>query len=65
MAVDTINSDLTFRMATESDLIAIIKILADDPLGALREKIALSPRPIYGHSTESKRQQSGIDGCGN
>ena len=33
------NPDLLFRLATEADLIAIIKMLSDDPLGALREKI--------------------------
>ena len=32
-------SDLTFRLATKDDLLAIIQMLADDPLGALREKI--------------------------
>lgn len=32
-------SNLTFRLATEADLAAVIGMLADDPLGALREKI--------------------------
>ena len=32
-------SDLTFRLATENDLIDIVQMLSDDPLGALREKI--------------------------
>ena len=32
-------SELTFRLATEDDLIGIIQMLSDDPLGALREKI--------------------------
>lgn len=36
--------DLTFRLATEVDLIAIIQLLADDPLGASREKI-VTPLP--------------------
>ncbi|QDK80040.1 GNAT family N-acetyltransferase [Spirosoma sp. KCTC 42546] len=32
---------LTFRLATENDLLTIIKLLADDALGALRENIEL------------------------
>ena len=32
-------STLTFRLATEADLMIIVQMLADDPLGALREKI--------------------------
>ncbi len=32
------NSPLTFRLATEADLPIIIQLLADDPLGAQREK---------------------------
>ncbi|WP_080240957.1 GNAT family N-acetyltransferase [Spirosoma rigui] len=32
---------LTFRRATEADLPAIIRMLADDPLGALRETVTL------------------------
>ncbi len=32
-------SELTFRLATEADLLPIIKMLSDDPLGALREKV--------------------------
>lgn len=40
-------SDLTFRLATEDDLIAIIQLLADDPLGALREKIETPLPPVY------------------
>lgn len=38
------NSDLTFRLATEDDLVDIINMLADDPLGAFREK-AQTPLP--------------------
>ena len=37
-------SELTFRLATEDDLITVIQLLADDSLGALREKIA-TPLP--------------------
>jgi GNAT superfamily N-acetyltransferase len=33
-------SELVFRRATESDLPAIVAMLADDPLGAARERIA-------------------------
>lgn len=40
-------SALTFRLATENDLIAIIRMLADDPLGASREKIATPLPPVY------------------
>ncbi|MGA0559312.1 GNAT family N-acetyltransferase [Larkinella sp. VNQ87] len=32
-------SELTFRLATENDLIAIVTMLADDALGAQREKL--------------------------
>jgi GNAT superfamily N-acetyltransferase len=39
--------DLTFRLATEDDLIAIIQLLSDDPLGALREKVATPLPPAY------------------
>ncbi|MVM34517.1 GNAT family N-acetyltransferase [Spirosoma sp. HMF4905] len=35
------NHKLTFRLATENDLVTIIKLLADDALGALRENIEL------------------------
>ena len=30
---------LTFRLATEEDLMTIVQMLSDDPLGALREKL--------------------------
>ena len=40
-------SDLTFRLATEADLIAIIQMLADDTLGASREKIAMPLPQTY------------------
>jgi GNAT superfamily N-acetyltransferase len=33
-------SDLAFRRATQSDLPAIVAMLADDPLGAAREQVA-------------------------
>ena len=39
--------DLTFRLATEDDLINIIQLLSDDPLGALREKVAIPLPPAY------------------
>ncbi len=32
-------SELIFRLATEADLLPIINMLSDDPLGALREKV--------------------------
>ncbi|GAB4017920.1 GNAT family N-acetyltransferase [Spirosoma migulaei] len=32
---------LTFRLATENDLLTVIQLLADDALGALRENIEL------------------------
>ena len=39
-------SELSFRLATEDDLTVIIQLLADDPLGASREKIAIPlPKP--------------------
>jgi len=34
-------AELTFRLATEPDLITIIKLLADDALGATRENVEL------------------------
>ena len=37
--------DLTYRLATETDLIAIVRMLADDPLGAKREDFRL-PLPV-------------------
>ncbi len=39
--------DLTFRLAAEDDLIAIIQMLADDSLGALREKIEMPLLEAY------------------
>jgi GNAT superfamily N-acetyltransferase len=40
-------SELTFRLATEKDLITIIQLLADDSLGALREKIEIPLPATY------------------
>ncbi|GAB3640808.1 GNAT family N-acetyltransferase [Spirosoma arcticum] len=40
-------SELTFRLATEDDLIAIIQLLADDSLGAIREKIEIPLPATY------------------
>lgn len=37
--------ELTYRLATEADLAAIIRLLADDPLGGKREAFAL-PLPM-------------------
>jgi GNAT superfamily N-acetyltransferase len=38
---------LTFRLATETDLPIIIQLLADDPLGAQREKAATTLSASY------------------
>lgn len=43
-------AELTFRLATENDLITIIKLLADDALGAARESIKL---PLYERYTKA------------
>ena len=37
--LEYMRSDITFRLATEKDLIDIVRMLADDPLGASRETI--------------------------
>jgi ribosomal protein S18 acetylase RimI-like enzyme len=37
----------TFRRATDADLPAIVALLADDPLGRLREDPASPPNPRY------------------
>ena len=36
---------LTFRLATENDLVSIVKMLSDDPIGALRENSTV-PLPV-------------------
>lgn len=41
------NSALTFRLATKDDLTDIVNMLADDPLGALREKIETTLPETY------------------
>ena len=41
------NSELIFRLATEDDLLTIIQMLSDDPLGALREKIEIPLPEVY------------------
>lgn len=40
-------SELTYRLATAADLVAIVGMLADDPLGALRENAALPRSEKY------------------
>ena len=40
-------SKLTFRLATEGDLSVIVEMLADDPLGASREKIEIPLPALY------------------
>lgn len=35
------NDTLTFRRATEADLVAIVSMLSDDPLGARRETVTV------------------------
>lgn len=39
-----------FREATETDLPAIVRLLADDPLGATRERLADPLPPAYGRA---------------
>lgn len=38
---------LTYRLATEADLVEIVKMLADDPLGAQREKVEVPLPAAY------------------
>ena len=40
-------SKLTFRLTTEGDLSVIVEMLADDPLGASREKIEIPLPALY------------------
>lgn len=40
-------SDITIRLAEAQDLAAIIKMLADDPLGAVREQVSDPPAKAY------------------
>lgn len=42
--------DLTFRPATTADLPAIVAMLADDPLGATRERVADPLPDAYGRA---------------
>lgn len=41
------STPLTFRLATEADLITIVQMLSDDTLGALREKIEIPLPETY------------------
>lgn len=41
------NEALTFRLATESDLPAIIRMLADDALGSAREQVGAVVPEVY------------------
>lgn len=43
----TDSSDLVFRSATEDDLPTIVALLADDPLGVLREAASAEISPAY------------------
>lgn len=43
---------LTFRLATEADLVTIVQLLADDSLGALREKVEPSLSDNYRQAFE-------------
>lgn len=38
---------LTFRLATENDLLAIIRMLADDTLGSMREQLEDTVSEVY------------------
>jgi GNAT superfamily N-acetyltransferase len=46
---------LTVREAVETDLPALIAMLADDHLGAAREDTAIPPRPAYVSAFEAMR----------
>ncbi|WP_338875776.1 GNAT family N-acetyltransferase [Spirosoma sp. SC4-14] len=41
------NQQLTFRLATANDLVEIVQMLADDPLGSMREKLELPLPEAY------------------
>jgi len=41
------DSDITFRDARRDDLGTIIRLLADDPMGAKRESVEVAPGPQY------------------
>jgi GNAT superfamily N-acetyltransferase len=55
-AINSMNDDVTFRRATEADLVAIVRMLSDDPLGALRETVT---HPLPARYEEAFRR---IDG---
>ena len=44
--------ELTYRLATETDLIAIVRMLSDDPLGAKREDFQLPLPASYQQAFE-------------
>jgi GNAT superfamily N-acetyltransferase len=46
---------MTVREAVETDLHALIAMLADDPLGAAREDTAMPPNPAYVVAFEAMR----------
>ena len=48
-----------FRAATEADLPAIVRLLADDPLGATRERYATPLPAPYRRAFEALQAQSG------
>lgn len=47
------NQSLLFRSATLSDLPKIVKMLAEDPLGAQREHVSSPLLPAYTHAFQS------------
>ncbi len=49
----------TFRPATEADLPAIVRLLADDPLGATRERFEAPLPEAYGEAFAAIQAQAG------
>jgi len=45
--------DLTFREAVDADVLTLVKLFADDPLGAQREDISEPLNPAYKHAFEA------------
>ena len=52
-------SRLEIRLAIESDLPAIVELLADDPLGACRERPGLPIAPQYSSAFKEMQRQEG------
>lgn len=53
--------DVTIRAATRDDVPAIVRLLADDPLGARRELIEDPVAPVYLQAFDDMAAQSGND----